>query len=675
MTKFLATLLLICSAHSVLIAETIYVSPQGEHDSIGTRDQPLKTISAAAKRAMPGDAVYVLEGVYRERVAPPRSGEPNKPIVFRAEPGKRVFIRGSEIWSPEWREEGGGVYSARPDESLFDDRSPEYLDHHNPLKVELASTPWRRQGRREAERKAAGDARIGKTDPRIVYTCGQVFVNSKQYKEVPLRDEFAPETWWYEPKSERVYVHFADANPQEQTVELTTRRRLFAPKKRELGHIVVEGFIFEHCGNQYPTNFWDTDENAQKGAVGTEAGHHWTIRRNVVRHCKTFAIDVGRVDRHSSSASSSDNLVEENYIVENGSAGILSNGSVRLILRNNVILRNNTLQFFGIKRWEQAGIKTHQFKDGLIERNYIAHNRDMSGIWLDNQFPDSRVNRNVVYDNGTRGLFLEMSDYDFDRLLVDHNIFLANHENAVYIHDASGATFAHNLLANTPEKPGYGQAIYIRQVSPRTKTYHHSFYNNLVVDNARLLDVNYPAVRSGPQRFDGNLYGEAEDAREFVINDKSDSPSPWSEEEFRDLIVSDLGFSVPRQGMFTEPGRAALSASEWYQFWRNIGVENDVHSSFDLRAQVDYEPASQILTVEIHIDPLGKGIDPPASVRHDYFGKPVARSEMPTPGPFGELQTGRNQFKIWEGLPILGEGELPLPEWTDTGRISRTLAQ
>ena len=138
-----------------LDAATLYVSTQGDDTHAGTREEPLRTVSAAAQRAVPGDVVLVLEGVY----------------------------------------------------------------------------------------------------------------------------------------SERVYVHVDGLDPTQQEVELTTRRRLFAPAERGLGHIVVEGFIFEHCGNQYPTNFWDTDTNAQKGAVGTEAGHHWVIRRNVVRYAKSFAID------------------------------------------------------------------------------------------------------------------------------------------------------------------------------------------------------------------------------------------------------------------------------------------------------------------------------------------------------------------------------------------------
>src|SRR5690606_18842822 len=110
----------------------------------------------------------------------------------------------------------------------------------------------------------------------------------RPFKEVPFQAELEPGTWFYKADSGEVFVHFGQRAPEDCLVELTTRRRIFAPLVRGLGHIVVEGFIFEHCGNQYPTNFWDTAANAQKGAVGTEAGHHWIIRRNVVRYAKTF---------------------------------------------------------------------------------------------------------------------------------------------------------------------------------------------------------------------------------------------------------------------------------------------------------------------------------------------------------------------------------------------------
>lgn len=613
---------------------------------------------------MPGDVVYVREGVYRERVAPPRGGESARPITYRGEPGKRVFIKGSEVWKPAWTDEGDGVYSAQPDASLFDDRSTEYLDDHNPLKVELSSTPWHRGGLREAERQQAGDHRMGRTDERIVYTLGQVFVGGERLNEVPLRQELKPDCWWYDASADRVHVHFGDLDPTEELVELTTRRRLFAPKKRGLGHIVVEGFIFEHCGNQYPTNFWNTDTNAQKGAVGTEAGHHWVIRRNVIRHCKTFAMDVGRVDRHSSRSQPHDNLVEENYIVENGSAGIMTNGSDRLVIRDNVILRNNTLHFYGAKRWEQAGIKAHSFNEGLIDHNYVAYNHDMSGIWLDNQFPSSRVTRNVSYANGERGLFLEMSDYPFDTLLVDQNIIIANAENGLYAHDASGATFMHNLVANTPASEAYGQGLYIRQVSARTKTYHHSLFGNLFIGNARNVEVNYPAARSGLQRFDYNLYGVSRDAPTFAINNKSDVPSPWSVDEFEALVRDDLGRDASAEELDVEERRVEVDARNWRAFWKSHGTDVDGGSQFDPQARVSYEPESHRLTVYLQIAARRITSEGYLSMVSEFPGEGIPPEVVEFPGPFDQLRQGANQFVVWDGLAILSEGELPPAEWT-----------
>ena len=254
----LITIFLLISSKDVM-AGTYFVSPSGDDSHDGSKRNPFRTISRGAEAAMPGDTVLVGAGVYRERVAPPRSGNEGAPIVYMGEPGKRVFIKGSEIWNPQWEQYGRGIYCAVPENSLFNDRSPEYVDNHNPFKVQLTSTPHNRNGKPEVARGFGGDT-------SLAYTLGQVFVNGRQYTEVPFEQELIGkiETWYYESASARIYINFGALNPVEQKVEITTRRRIFAPYVRGLGYIVVQGFIMEHCGNQYPTNFWDTKANAQK---------------------------------------------------------------------------------------------------------------------------------------------------------------------------------------------------------------------------------------------------------------------------------------------------------------------------------------------------------------------------------------------------------------------------
>ena len=259
-----------------------------------------------------------------------------------------------------------------------------------------------------------------------------------------------------------------------------------------------------------------------------------------------------------------------------------------MVVRGNVILRNNTYRFNGPKRYEHAGIKFHYVRDGLIEDNYVADNPLSEGIWLDNQFPGTRVTRNVVVNNGARGIFLEMSDYKFDAVLVDHNISVGNRGIRFYVHDASGSTVMHNLFANSPADAKYGQGAYIYQVTARTKTGYHSLYNNLFVNHKVMLDINYPSHRSGPQRLDHNVYDAASEDRQFLINSASDKPSPWKPEEFFALIQSEVGEDdlQPLHG----GSKVALTLDEWRKFWAFHGLQNDGGSIVRKGMKVSYDP-------------------------------------------------------------------------------------
>lgn len=80
-----------------LSAREYHVSVKGRDTNAGSLSAPFQTIQAAADKAMPGDVVIVHEGVYRERVAPPRGGTSNKMrIIYQAAPGEQVTITGSE---------------------------------------------------------------------------------------------------------------------------------------------------------------------------------------------------------------------------------------------------------------------------------------------------------------------------------------------------------------------------------------------------------------------------------------------------------------------------------------------------------------------------------------------------------------------------------------------------
>ena len=104
MNKTARHTLLACVAAALLAppaaarAAEFHVAPSGNDANPGTPAAPLRTIQRAADLAQPGDAITVHEGVYRERITPPRGGESDaKRIVYQAAPGEKVEIKGSEV--------------------------------------------------------------------------------------------------------------------------------------------------------------------------------------------------------------------------------------------------------------------------------------------------------------------------------------------------------------------------------------------------------------------------------------------------------------------------------------------------------------------------------------------------------------------------------------------------
>ncbi len=75
-----------------------HVSMRGNDGNDGSASRPLRTISAASRVAQSGDVITVHEGVYRERITPPRGGQSDRDrIIYRAAWGEKVVLKGSEV--------------------------------------------------------------------------------------------------------------------------------------------------------------------------------------------------------------------------------------------------------------------------------------------------------------------------------------------------------------------------------------------------------------------------------------------------------------------------------------------------------------------------------------------------------------------------------------------------
>ena len=117
-------LLLIIATTFSATGKEYHVSTKGDDTNDGSPSRPFKTIMQAVKYAYPGDVITVHSGTYREWINPLRGGESDdKRIVYRAAPGEKVEIKGSEIITG-WQKEKGGVWKTVIPNSFFGDYNP-----------------------------------------------------------------------------------------------------------------------------------------------------------------------------------------------------------------------------------------------------------------------------------------------------------------------------------------------------------------------------------------------------------------------------------------------------------------------------------------------------------------------------------------------------------------------
>ena len=75
-----------------------HVAKHGSDSNQGSLKNPFLIIQKAADVAQPGDTVTIHEGIYRERINPPRGGTSDaKRITYQAASGEKVIIKGSEV--------------------------------------------------------------------------------------------------------------------------------------------------------------------------------------------------------------------------------------------------------------------------------------------------------------------------------------------------------------------------------------------------------------------------------------------------------------------------------------------------------------------------------------------------------------------------------------------------
>jgi len=431
-----------------LSAKEYHVAKTGNDKNPGTLEAPFFTIQAAANMAQPGDVITVHEGVYREWVKPPRGGNSDSErIVFQAAAGKKTEIKGSEKIKG-WKKVNENVWSVAIPNTFFGDYNP-YTD------------------------KIHGD---WFNDLGRVHHTGDVYLNGNSLWESALMETVlnppkteiriggppSPTFWYCESDKENtfIYANFRNANPNEELVEINVRKACFYPVINNVNYITVRGFTMQHAATQ-----WAPPTAEQIGLIGTNWSKGWIIENNIISDSRCSGITLGKhgdefdntsensaegyvetihraIKRGWSKEKIGSHIVRNNTIFNCEQTGICGSlGAIFSTIENNTIYNIwKKRQFTGA---EMGGIKIHASIDMVIKNNRLYNCG--RGLWLDWMAQGTRVTQNLLYNNTTDDIFVEVNHGPF---LIDNNILLSK----LAVRDWSeGGAYAHNLFAGNFE--------------------------------------------------------------------------------------------------------------------------------------------------------------------------------------------------------------------------------
>jgi len=589
-------------------AREYHVSASGDDNNDGAAASPFKTISAAAQIAQPGEVITVHEGMYRERINPPRGGtSEDKRIVYQAAPGEKVVIKGSEAVKG-WEQVQNDTWKVTLSDRFFGE--------FNPFK-DVISGDW----------FWAND---------LVHHTGSVYLEGHWLTETfGLEDVIKPvgeSPLWFaqaDKAETTIWAQFKGVDPNKEDVEVNVRRAVFYPEKPGMNYITVRGFTMEHAATP-----WAPPTAEQIGLIGTHWSKGWIIENNTIRYSVCTGVTLGKYgdEFDNMSQNSAEGYVEtinralkrgwskenighhivlNNHISHCGQAGIVgSMGAVFSTVTGNEIHDIHLGRSF--TGAEMAGIKLHGPIDAVISHNHIYRCGKQAGIWLDWMTQGTRVTGNLLHSN-SRDLFVEVNHGPF---LVDNNVFLSP---AGLLESCGGGAYVHNLFGcqielraemtrETPfHKPHSTQVIGLSKVVGDDERFH----NNLFVGHSGLAVYGEKAVNLQAV---GNVYQAGA------------KPSTHDREA---LVVAD----------FKSGTKLEEKPDGW---WLEISVD-PAWASAQKRGVVTTESLGR---AKIPDAPYDKPDGTPYRLDTDYFGKKRI-AENPAPGPFRFPSKKGIRLKVW----------------------------
>jgi alpha-N-arabinofuranosidase len=627
-------------------AAEVHVALNGNDSNPGTRRAPLRTIQRAADLAQPGDVITVHEGVYRERVNPPRGGTSEKQrIVYQAARGEKVEIRGSEVVKG-WVKVQDEVWKATLPNSFFGSFNP-YSDR--------IRGDWFDPKGREHHTGAVylnGDwlTEAAKLD-EVLMPAGSSPPWLTQASDALRARSLNPQLWFaqVDASNTTIWAQFKRVNPNERLVEINVRRTVFYPDRPGRNYLTVRGFAMRHAATP-----WAPPTAEQIGLIGTHWSKGWIIENNTISHSTCSGIALGKHgdEWDNTSADTAEGYVKTIKRAHAHAIPWTKNNVGHHVVRNNTIshceqagivgslgaifctVTGNTIHDIHVRRLfsgaEMAGIKFHAAIDTTIRGNHIY--RTCRGLWLDWMAQGTRVSGNLFHDNAAEDLFVEVNHGPF---LLDNNLFLS----AVSLLDMSeGGAYAHNLFTgkitnrpepsrDTPFHPAHSTTV-AGLVS--TTGGDDRFYNNIFVGNGETLTSDRKGnVKELRWISSFGLWGY--DGRELPLHTGGNVYYSGAEPYAKEADPLTLADHNPGIRLAEEGGRTVLHLT--------LG---------ELLRKAETTSVTTRLLGKARIPelPYVNPDDSPLKIDTDYFGKRRGKSN-PLPGPFEKPGTGALTLRVW----------------------------
>lgn len=609
------------------MARDYHVSVNGNDAADGSMAAPFRTINHAAQKALPGDTVTVHEGTYREWVNPLSGGErDDKRILYRAAPGEKAEIKGSEIVTG-WKKvkNAKGVWNVVLPNSFF--------GSYNPFNDRLyGDWLWSDKIHHTA------DVYLNDVSLYEAYSLDKV-INPDTIRTI--RDPQGTTAVWFAevgPESTTVYANFGDINPNKEMVEVAVRPTCFYPTRQGLNYITIRGFHISQAATQ-----WTAPTAEQVGMVATNWCKGWIIEDNVIKNSRANGITLGkerssghnldcfdkRLDgtahyievifnvlrRGWSKDNIGSHIVRNNTISDCEQTGICgSMGAVFSEIYGNHIYNILVKQQFGGA--EMAGIKLHGAIDTYIHDNRIHHNGHY-GIWLDWMTQGTRVSSNLLYDNLIYDLFIEVSHGPYK---VDNNIMLSEFSLQ---ENTDGGVYANNLFSG-----------YINRLDDQRYTPYHLNHSTEV--------KGICTITEGDHRLLNNIFiGGSNPEMKYgtVVFDASKRPIIAEDNLFFNGAAP---MTDKNNGPVYETINPKLTVEETAdgEVYINTSVGFKGVAPFKGR-KVD---AGRLGTAQLSGIPFENPDGSPYSVDKDYFGN--SRGASTTVGPIEKFDSDR-RIKVW----------------------------